>query len=214
MHRTFLALIAMSAAALLPAQAASSAPAPADDLAAIERHLRALPSDPLAAFQLSLGVSRSELAGLLPVRTAGRLKAGPDTYDHLALHVGARKASLERAGGLSIVDGDFFFVSPGPLVEATLAVRATGGTERAIETLERALGTPEFEVVLPGALDLVLGWRAPGGYVIATFGDIDLFHLSAFPERPDDLVAGTQIVLFEGFATYARKIEAGSPRAR
>lgn len=204
------AVVVLSIAAALGATAPDALTGTALDLRVLEERLLEDTRDPLSAFQLSLGADRGQLEKALPVRAAGRFKAGPDTYDHMALRVNAKNQPAPTSG-LAIIDGDFFFLARGPMVEATLAVHALDGAEQAIVTLERALGKPEYEVVLPGALDLVVGWRAPGGYLIATFGEGAVFHLSAFPELPNDLVAGSQIVLYEGFADYARKLESGTP---
>ncbi len=171
-------------------------------------------ADPLSMFGLSLDLTSERLRGLAPALRSDRLKAGPDTYERWAL---ARSTSgapaLAPRAGLRVASGEFFFSGGTRMVEASLEIEAKSGNESAIRALEQALGQPAFEVVLPGALQLMVGWRTGSGYVLATFDDVEMFRLSAFRDEPEDLLAGTEIVLFEGLRDYSERLAQGASRA-
>ncbi|MBP7146665.1 MAG: hypothetical protein KBD01_03905 [Acidobacteria bacterium] len=180
----------------------------------LRRELAASPahdSDPLAPFQLSLGIDLQELERSTSARVEGRLRANEDQYVHVVLpSAGPGDASvLPAPTELAVLDGDFYFHNGAKLEEAVFVIEATLGSEQAIRALERWLGEPEFEIVLPGALDLIVGWRTPNGCMVATFNDLPVFRVSVFRNDPDDLMAGSQIVMFEGLTRYAERLAAG-----
>lgn len=218
-RRVFLTCLVVGAAATfagaVPTSATSSVTSPG--LESIEESLSPHPGDPLSPFRLSLGASYESVREAIGLRRRGRLGARGDIYVHAALKkAGASETPLLPAPeGLRVVDGDLFFHQGGssPLMEASLLVEATFTTDRAITVLKQWLGTPDFEVVLPGSMNLAVGWRTPGAYLLATFSDLKVFQLSAFCDQPSDLMAGSQIVLFEGLSQYSRQVNAGLPQA-
>ena len=199
----------------VPTSAATSISSPG--LESIEESLSPHPGDPLSPFRLSLGASYEAVREVVGLRRQGRLGARGDIYVHAALEKVRESGTplLPAPEGLRVVDGDLFFHQGGksPLMEASLLVKATFTTDRAITVLEQWLGKPDFEVVLPGSMNLAVGWRTPGAYLLATFSDLDVFQLSAFCDQPSDLLAGSQIVLFEGLSQYSRQVDAGVPPA-
>ncbi|MDQ7006404.1 MAG: hypothetical protein Q9Q40_04165 [Acidobacteriota bacterium] len=177
------------------------------DLGTISAQLPSEPAGPLAPFHLALGATYRDVERMATLQRRGRLRARDDVYLHASLRRQRGDGDLLPApDGLRVLDGDLFFHqgSDTALVEATLLVEATISRETAITTLEAWLGTPSFEVLLPGALNLALGWQTPRGYLLATFSDLQIFQISAFSDRPADLMAGSQIVLFEGLNDYSR----------
>ncbi len=171
-------------------------------------------ADPLTLFGLSLDLSVERLRGVAPALRSDRLKAGPDTYERWALGRAAAGApELPLRAGLRVASGEFFFSGGTRMVEASLEIEAKSGNEAAIRALEQALGRPSFEVVLPGALQMMVGWRNGSKYVLATFDDVAMFRLSAFRDEPEDLLAGTEIVLFEGLRDYSERLAQGVSRA-
>ena len=193
--------------------APSPRPIAMDDLSLVQAQLGQRPVDPLSPFHLSLAATFDDLSALARVPQTDRLQARDDVY----LHASLRERSDELAGGvlpapagLRVLDGDLFFLQGGPgVVQASLLVEATATREGAITAIEDWLGRSDFEIVLPGSLNLVIGWRTPGGYLMGTFSDLSIFQLSAFPDEPSDLLAGSQIVLYEGLAEYSRGIADG-----
>ena len=211
-----LVLLALAAPAGV-ARAATTAPlvnlppAPAD----IALRLPADPVDPLGPFHLSLGASPAELAQVVGVEDAERLKAGPDTYHHFATPPlgGDDAGELPAPDGLSVLAADFF-VGGERLVEASLVVQATLGRTHALQALRRQLGEPDFDVVLPGALDMVVGWRTADGCLLAWFSDLEFFRVSVFRADAHDLLAGAQVVLYDGLLSYSQKLAAGAPASQ
>ncbi len=186
------------------------------DLGAITAQLPDQPAGPLAPFHLALGSSLGDIEQRASLEQRGRLRARDDIYLHASLRRQRDEPELLPApDGLRVLDGDLFFHqgSGTALVEATLLVEATVSREAAIATLESWLGAPEFEVLLPGALNLALGWQTAEGYLLATFSDLQIFQISAFSDRPADLMAGSQIVLYEGLSDYSRDRAEGLPEA-
>ncbi len=172
---------------------------------------------PLAPFRISLGASIGELRQIVSLPSTGRVQARDDIYLHAALT--ERRAELEGGvlpapSGLRVLDGDFYFhPEEDGLVQVSLLIEATSTTEHAIDQLEGWLGAAEFEIVLPGSLNLIIGWKTPGGYLMGTFSDLAIFQLSAFPDEPADLLAGSQIVLYEGLANFSRGLADGAPES-
>ena len=209
-RRAAVILLVLAAASL----AGVAGPVRDNDPAALSGLAGRLPTrlvDPLAPFHLSLDIAKADLARLATIGDRERLKSGPDTYEHLSLAgPGGDARALPAPSGMTVVAGDFYFKGGERLVEASLLLRTDAGTESAIGALERELGVPVFEVVLPGALDLVLGWRTGDGFVLASFTDLDVFRVSAFRGDEEDLVSGSQIVLFEGLADYAKRLAGGT----
>jgi hypothetical protein len=170
------------------------------------------PRDPLAPFGFSLDSVAPQLAESVRITRRGGLRAGPDRYERWTL--GDRDGTgiaIPAPAGLAVLSGEILFSSGGHVVETTLDIQATAGSLAALASLERALGKPGFEVVLPGALDMSAGWRCGSGYVLATFSDLDVFRLTAFRDDADDLLAGTQIVLFEALSDYSDRLSHGAP---
>ncbi len=197
-----------------PARAgvAPDASASATSLHGIERLLPEAPKDPLAPFQLSLSSTLAALTSSEDVSAVDALRAGPDSYRHVGLrpYLADEQPRLPAPGGLSVAAGDFYFVEDDRMVEATLLVLAAYGAPHAIAALERQLGAPEFTVVLPGAMDTVVGWRTPSGCLLAWFDDLDVFRVTAFRADAHDVLAGAQIVLFDGLARYSNQLAAGA----
>ncbi len=166
---------------------------------------------PLAAFRLDFATSYESIRHIAPMRATGRLKAGQDIYVHAGLlsETRDRRDLLPAPPGVRVLDGDLFFLGGESLVEVTLLLEATQTREVALESLERSFGKAAFEVVLPGSLNLLVGWQVDGALLLATFSDLPVFQLSAVPERPDDLLAGSQLVLFEGLRRYSEQRESG-----
>jgi len=137
----------------------------------------------------------------------GFVRAGDDVYLHMPVPLSTERPPM--VGNIQLLEGDLYFADGEKLVEATFLADAIDGRESAINSLERQMGSPDFEVVLPGALGLVLGWKSAGEYLLCSFTDMSVFQISAFPDDPEDLMAGSQIVLYEGLAAYARRMDAG-----
>lgn len=168
----------------------------------------------LAPFALSLGASPERMHDPLPRR--GRyLSAGDDRYLHVALRPESASAHdvLPAPAGLSVVDADLYFADGERLTEASLLVMTRIGRKNAIDRLVAHLGPPEFETNLPGNRDLAIGWRRGEGYLLASFTDLPVFKISAFEDRPDDLLAGSSIVLYEGLSIYATRVASGEAPA-
>ncbi len=219
-RRAGILLPALLAAALLAVTSAAATPTgnpvAVPDLHALARKVREAPLDPLALFHLELGTSPRRAAAVARLRAPERLAAGPSRYVHYALaplpdHPGA----LPAPDGITVLDGDLFFAGTGRddgrLLEASLVLEAPAGREAALDLLAARLGQPEFEVVMPGALHLMVGWHTPAGYVLATFDDLPVFRVSVFAAEEEDLLVGSQVMLYEGLADYAERLEAGEP---
>jgi hypothetical protein len=172
--------------------------------------------DVLSPFSLSISAHAGDLREVLEAGRRQFIEAGPDRYLHVALTPprGADARSISAPSGLRVVDADLYFADGETLKEASLLLRTTRGRKNAIEQLVAHLGSPEFEAVLPGNLDLALGWRTPRGYLVASFTDLPIVHVSAFSNDPTDLMAGSSIVLFEGLSAYADRLHAGAPRGQ
>ena len=169
----------------------------------------------LAPFALSLGAS-PERTGREPLPRRGRyLSAGNDSYLHVALRPESamRHDVLPAPEGLSVVDADLYFADGERLTEASLLVMTRIGRKNAIDRLVAHLGPPEFETNLPGNRDFAIGWRRGEGYLLASFTDLPLFKINAFEDRPDDLLAGSSIVLYEGLSIYASRVASGEAPA-
>jgi hypothetical protein len=164
----------------------------------------------LSAFQLRLGATPEEIEARLGGERLGFVAAGPDRYLHLALQDGAQRPSACPAG-LDVLDGDLYFLGGRSLIEASLFVSAPAGSRGAIDTMIAELGEPDFEVLLPGSLGLSIGWRSKQSYVLAFFTDLPVFRLNAFQPNPDDLLAGSSLVLFEALDHFADRVAAGVP---
>lgn len=209
--RPALALAALALLAAAPASAGPLRERDAGDLSALGERLPVGPDDPLAPFHFQLDGTPDALRELSDVGGRERLKAGPDTYEHVTLRTpAAGKSALPAPVGLSVVAGDFYFANGTRLVDVSLLLRAELGNDRAIDELVRCYGEPVFEVVLPGALDMILGWRTHTGFVLASFSDIEVFRVSVFRDEANDLLAGSQLVLFEGLSDYAQRLAAGT----
>jgi hypothetical protein len=186
---------------------------PIVELSALARTLPDGPLDPLSPFHISLATTSAQLQRIGPVQPYDRMRAGKDIYQHLVLLPwDAEGASrLPAPMGLAVVGADFFFVESDRLAEATLIVRASLGAHQAIAVLERQLGSPEFMVSLPGSVDTVLGWRIAGGRLLVWLSDLDLFRVSAFRGDAQDILAQSQVVLFDGLKRYSERLAAGAP---
>ena len=206
------AVLAVTPAAATPVRAPHAVP----DLRELAGKVREAPLDPLALFHLELGISPERTSAVARLRAPERLAAGPTRYVHYALApIQGGDTVLPAPGGITVLDGDLFFLRAGHhdqrLVEASLVLESPAGREAALDLLISHLGQPRFEVVMPGALHLVIGWRTERGYVLATFDDLPVFRLSVFADAEDDLLVGSQIVLWEGLADYAERLAAGEP---
>ncbi len=184
------------------------------EFAAATVELSKNPVGPLSPFHLALGSSVAEVAEVVDVPAPDTLQARDERYLFTNLNQPLEELAggvLPAPSGLRVLDGELYFQQKhSALVQASLIVEATASTETAIKTLEDWLGDADFEIVLPGSLNLVIGWRTPAGYLMGTFSDLSIFQLSAFPDRPADLLAGSQIVLYEGLANYSRGLAEGA----
>lgn len=182
--------------------------------ALLESDLPDVSADLLAPFRLTLG--RAPEAQTSVPRNAQRqtLIAGPARYVRIGLGAttDAKEGVLPAPKGLDVLDADLYFADGRALTEVSMLVAATRGRDAGIEVLVGALGPPEFETVLPGNDDIALGWRASDGFVLATFTDLPVFRVNAFSNQPEDLMAGASMVLFEGLAHYAARLEDGESR--
>lgn len=170
--------------------------------------------DPLAgAFRLMLGSTLDETSRTVPLHVERRLEARGTRYVHAAVEEPAASAEasarMSAPSGLQVLGADLFFTGADELIETSMLLEAETNTEDAIDELERRWGPADFELVLPGSLSLVIGWRGPSSYALATFTDLQVFELSIFEDRPEDLLAGTQIVLFEGLHRCSQQLDAG-----
>ncbi|UCF67222.1 MAG: hypothetical protein JSV80_15810 [Acidobacteriota bacterium] len=204
-------LVAMGSARIKAASVGDRAGGDYGDLSA---QLRAelLPGvdNPLAPFQLSLGAGPEDVRRVIPIEARGYLKVDQNVYLHSVVQVPAADGEpVNASAGLTLLDGDLYFRDGGTLVDASLLLQANDGKLRAIEHFDSLLGEPDFEVVLPGALDFVVGWRTPRGFLLATFGDLPVFRVSAFVDDSDELLTGSQVLLFEGLSHYSRRLAAG-----
>ena len=201
---------------VLPALAAPSRLAPERALDLDLPESVALPDgDLLAPFDLVLGGAPDGIEAR-PLSREGRyLSAGDDSYLHVALRPRSAEEYdvLPAPEGLSVVDADLYYAGGERLTEASLLVMTRIGKKSAIDRLIALLGAPEFAINLPGNTDLAIGWRRGRGYLLASFTDLPIFKISAFEDRPDDLLAGSSIVLYEGLSIYATRVEAGEPPA-
>lgn len=168
------------------------------------------PADPLAPFRLSLDSPIAALKKVASVDVQGYLRAKDDVYLHVALPSSTETTSLLPSElGIDVLDGDFFYQDGAHLMEASLLARDSRGNEHALETLQRTFGKPDFEVVLPGALNLVVGFRTRDGFLLCTFDDLPFFRICAFRNDPKDLMAGSQMLLFEGLSDYSQRLRRG-----
>ncbi|RMG42398.1 MAG: hypothetical protein D6718_13935 [Acidobacteria bacterium] len=217
---TFRSLAAASA--LAAATGAWASTVPLDPVAppgwalpdGVAQHLPDRVADALGPFHLRLGASVPEVERIVPMRKRGFLRAGDDVYLHAVVGDLRSAATVPAPAGLTVLEGDLYFRDGGELVEASLILSADQDAERAIEALETLLGEPRFEVVMPGALELAIGWQAGDGYLLATFTDLSIFRVHAFRNEPQDLLAGTHVMLFEGLERYARRLAAGEPQEK
>lgn len=168
------------------------------------------PADPLIPFRLELHGPIQRLKDLADVTVQGYLRAKDDVYLHVALPPNAElDRTLPCDIDFDVLEGDFYYHNGIRLVEASLLARDRRGNEHALDALQRALGKPEFEVVLPGALSLVVGFRTSQGFLLGTFDDLPIFRLSAFSNDPADIMAGSQMLVFEGLSDYSARLAAG-----
>ncbi len=178
-------------------------------------------SDPLVPFRLSFGTELSDVLERFPDASRRHLRTSEASYLHLQLSTAgenedesrAEPPSLTSPEGTSVVDGDLYFDGSGTLIEASLVLSSEIETRHVLHELEAWLGRPDFEVILPGGLDILVGWRAEHGYMIGSFSDIPLFQLSAFRHAPDDLLAGSHLMLYEGLSDYSERLAAGDSPA-
>ena len=175
--------------------------------------------DPLVPFRLSLGADVGDVLKRFPEANQRYLRASEATYLHLRLRTlnsdeaRAGASILTSPEGTNVVDGDLYFDGAGRLIEASLVLSTEIETRHVLHELESWLGRPDFEVILPGGLDILVGWRAEDGYMIGSFSDIPLFQLSAFRHAPDDLLAGSHLMLYEGLSDYSERLAAGDSPA-
>jgi hypothetical protein len=187
-------------------------PAGSDDLETPFDRLADEPTELAGAFRLILGSSLAQTSETVPLHVEQQLEARETRYVHAAFKGREKVAAapgMPAPQGLSVLGADLFFVGGNELIETSMLLRADTGKEQAIDELERRWGTPDFEVVLPGSLTMIVGWRGPASYALATFSDLQVFELSIFEDRPEDLIAGTQIVLYEGLLRCAEQLDAG-----
>lgn len=206
-----LALCVLAGTGFARAGSTAGAPDAGFDLSVVARALPDPPSDPLAPFHLALSATLKDLARRENVSAIEDLRAGPDAYRHVGLRPPPEDSPTRfpASGGISVAAGDFYFGEDDRMEQATLLVHAAYGAPQAIAALTRQLGAPEFEVVLPGAMDHVLGWRMSSGCLLAWFSDLDLFRVTAFRSDAHDVLAGAQVVLFDGLARYSSQLAAG-----
>jgi hypothetical protein len=177
------------------------------------------PGNLLEPFRLALGARLEDVARALPASTRRSLVADETRYVELLLVEAGLPtqgpAGLPSPDGTRVVDGNLYFDASGSLIEASLVLERTLKAERVVLDMTQWLGRPDFEVVLPGGLDMLVGWRSDEGYLIGSFSDIDLFQISAFRYQPDDLLTGSHLLreLLEivSWVEQARKMIAPGP---
>jgi hypothetical protein len=170
------------------------------------------PDELAGAFRLMLGSSLEQTSRTVPLEVEQRLRARETRYLHAAFtqrEAGSRKQSMSAPQGLHVLGADLFFSDRDELIETSMLLESDTSAEDAIDELERRWGPADFEMVLPGSLSLVVGWRGPSSYALATFSDLPVFELSIFEDRPEDLLTGTQIVLFEGLRRCSKQLDEG-----
>ncbi len=213
--RRLLLVGTVAAALFLPAARASTSPFPesgtALDLLAVESRLPEAPRDPLVPFHLHLSASIADVRRVTSAQIRGELRTERSRYVHLGLEAADAldDAAFRGPAGLPVLDGDFFFQDGELLVEASFLVESPGGADEGREVLRRTLGDPSFRVQLPNGTTELIGWRTVDGYLIATFSDLPIFRVSAFPDRRADVFAGSQILLFEGLQRFHDRLAAG-----
>lgn len=209
-HHSAAVALFVALAAALPSWATRIGVPALPSLYASAGELSEAPSDPLAPFRLSLNSPIAALKKVATVDVQGYLRAQDDVYLHVALPSSTEAASLLPCElGIDVLDGDFFYQDGAHLMEASLLARDARGNEHALDTLQRTFGKPDFEVVLPGALNLVVGFRTRDGFLLCTFDDLPFFRISAFRNDPKDLMAGSQMLLFEGLSDYSQRLRRG-----
>jgi hypothetical protein len=177
--------------------------------------LAPLPDEPeelAGAFRLMLGSSLAQTSETVPLEVEQRLQARETRYVHAAFtqRDGRRsQGAMSAPQGLQVLGADLFFSDRDELIETSMLLESDTSAEDAIDELERRWGPADFEIVLPGSLSFVVGWRGPSSYALATFSDLPVFELSIFEDRPEDLLTGTQIVLFEGLRRCSKQLDAG-----
>lgn len=208
-------LLALAATlAAWPAAAGTSSPVPLSPLSDLAGAAARLPEpalDPLAPFHLQLGATMSDVARVTAAEVRGELRSNRERYVHLGMTAvdALGQASFRGPSGLPVLDGDFFFHDGEKLVEATFLLESPAGAEEARAAMRRSLGQPSFSVTLPAGGAELVGWRSGSGYVLATFNDLPVFRVSVFPDRPADVFAGSQILLFEGLQRFHDRLAAG-----
>lgn len=170
-----------------------------------------LSEDPLSLFHASLELTAAKVSSSLNPGPSRQLAAGPDTYLHLTLPALSETQLFEVPSGLTLRAGDFFFLDGRILVEASLLAETPGRPEGALEVIQEKLGRPVFDVSIPGSGQRMVGWQLSRGYLITSFDGQPFFRISAFRDDPLDLLAGSQIVLFEGLHDYAQRLAEGAP---
>jgi hypothetical protein len=172
------------------------------------------PLDPLAPFQLALRSSVKIVQRTVSIDVHGYLRAQQDVYVHAALpSPDDADRPLKSDLGFELLEGDLYFLDGDRLVEASFLARDQRGNDHAVARLKERFGKPAFEVVLPGALSLVVGFRSANGFLMATFDDLPVFRISAFDHDPADAMAGSQMLLFEGLSEYSAQLRAGTPQS-
>lgn len=181
---------------------------------AMDRALDGLSADLLSPFSLTLNKPLTAQTAVPASAEHQTLSSGVARYVRVGLKLqdAGPRSVLPAPQGLEVLDANLYFAEGRALTEVGMLVAAQEGIDRGLERLVSALGAPDFQTTLPGNQDLVVGWRAAEGYVLATFTDLPVFRLNAFADAPEDLMAGASIVLFEGIADYALRVEQGESR--
>lgn len=206
------AAVALAASGTLAV--AAFVPVEKDLDAELSDRLPPLRVDALSPFSLSLALTPEEVVRRLGSRPYEILGERNDRYLHVSVpELPAATSALPSPEGLRVLDAHLFFAGGRTLTEASLSASCPAGKRQAIERLIGMLGEPEFETVLPGNLELALGWRLDASFLVVSFTDEEVFRINAFRNDPGDLRAGSAMVLFEGLSLYARRVQAGHPRA-
>lgn len=172
-----------------------------------------LPFDPLAPFHLNVKLNPDRLRQLAKPERLRPYRIGQFSYQHFRLNQDSSSPTplLPAPAGMKVLEGDFFFSKQGELAKASLMVRTDETPVRAEKALRVLLGTPTFEVAIPGEIQRLVGWKSDDGMLIARFCDLPVFQVTVSPSRADDDLAESHQILFDGLVFFSRRLAAGDP---
>lgn len=168
------------------------------------------PTDLLSAFRLILGSTPAEAGAAVAFQSQDELRARATRYVHAAVSGEAGAGGSMAPEGMQVLGADLFFLEGERLIETSMVLQSDTSPLDAIERLESRWGAAEFAVVMPGSMHMIVGWKGHRSYAIGSFTDLPVFELSVFEEQPEDLLAGTQLILYEGLRRYARQLDEGN----